>query len=90
MPLPPPPPVTQHESYPRGAPATIGNIRVPVEPWTGFTFWPDLHPAPGHMMATFKQRGVRSIFNLHPHYGVQVRGGELCVSVHMMTRRFTF
>jgi len=33
--------------------------------------WPALMPAPAEMMASFKRRGVRTVLNLHPAYGVQ-------------------
>jgi len=60
-----------HDSYPRGVPPAPGGARVPSEPWTGFSMWPALWPAPEELIGEARTRGVRTVFNLHPHYGVQ-------------------
>jgi alpha-glucosidase (family GH31 glycosyl hydrolase) len=46
-------------------------LGVPAEPWTGCTVWPALMPDAGALLGHFHARGVRTVFNLHPHYGVQ-------------------
>ena len=33
--------------------------------------WPALMPSPAELIASFKRRGVRTVLNLHPAYGVQ-------------------
>ena len=49
-------PPSRHDSYPRGVPHNTK--RVPVEPWTGLTIWPDLMPAPATMTRDFKRRAL--------------------------------
>ncbi len=58
-----------HDSFPRGVPGVPPG--VPVEPWTGWTLNRDVLPEPTALMASLRKRGLRVIFNLHPHYGVQ-------------------
>lgn len=65
-----------HDSYPRGVPDAPPG--VPVEPWTGFTIWNATLPAPEALIAHLKRRGLRVMFNLHPHFGLQFYD-EACV-----------
>lgn len=44
---------------------------VAVEPWTGWTVWNATLPSPSALIAHMRARGVRVLFNLHPHFGVQ-------------------
>ena len=61
-----------HDSYPRGVPnVPDGLLPHELEPWTGFTVWKDLFPSMSDLIAFFHARGVRTLFNLHPHFGVQ-------------------
>ena len=62
-------PPCRHDSYPRGVPNVPPGVAV--EPWTGWTVWNATLPSPSALIAHMRARGVRVLFNLHPHFGVQ-------------------